>query len=85
MGTLKNKFRIRGIFSRPQKVAVNRPQFTTIPPQTHQQKTTFQTPFFRKNPCKNTQNRLKKKTPLPSLKSRASDGDYSLDILSPLV
>jgi hypothetical protein len=32
--------------------SVNTPRFTIVPPQTHQQKTTFYTPFFSKPPAK---------------------------------
>jgi hypothetical protein len=42
-----------------QKVTVNQPQFTTIPPQTHHQKTTFNHSVFAKPPAK---------TPKPSAK-----------------
>jgi hypothetical protein len=38
--------------SAPQNTPVNTPQFTINPPQTHQQKTTFYTPFFSKPPAK---------------------------------
>jgi hypothetical protein len=43
-----------------QKVTVNQPQFTTLPPQTHHQKTTFQLLFFAKTPAK-TPKALRKK------------------------
>jgi hypothetical protein len=34
-----------------QNTTVNPPQFTSNPPQTHQEKTTFCTPLFRKPPA----------------------------------
>jgi hypothetical protein len=52
---------IGGMFFAPKLVTVKPPQFASIPPQIHQQKTTFCAPFFAKNPCKNTEISTQKK------------------------
>jgi hypothetical protein len=45
---------------RARKVTVNKPRFTTNPPQIHHQKTTFNHQFFAKTPSKNAQFPTKK-------------------------
>src|SRR5271163_2384339 len=46
--------------SRPQKVTINEPRFTTNPPQIHHQKATFNHPFLPKPPAKTTKPSPKK-------------------------
>jgi hypothetical protein len=50
--SLKNKSRKSGMFFAPEKQPSTHQRFTSNPPQIHQRKTTFCTPFLPKPPAK---------------------------------
>jgi hypothetical protein len=50
--SLKNKSRKSGVFFEPEKRPSTHQHFTSNPPQIHQRKTTFCTPFLPKPPAK---------------------------------